>query len=198
MPPETISLPMSLMDMLVPLIFLSGVSFLVRLARTKGNSVSAWMLGGGGTLAFLGGFMMATWKVFIALHVTTQAVRFERQFLLLAPGFLLLFLGAMRLTRSEAFTPQAAAVAAWKAPFLAVTAISSIGMNGFLTRYAFQRKQRLAGWMFILVVVFMLILAGMSGGTQSIAKQWVEQSLNLLEQSLFAIGSYLLYREAAE
>ena len=68
-------------------------------------------------------------------------------------------------------------------------------MNGILTYHSFQKRARAAGWMFILAVLCLFAMAGMASGEQSIARQWIEQSINLTGQSSFALGNYLLYRK---
>jgi hypothetical protein len=42
----------------------------------------------------------------------------------------------------------------------------------------------------------MLGLAGLAGGEQSIARQWIEEGINATGQIAFALGSYLLYSRA--
>ncbi len=86
-------------------------------------------------------------------------------------------------------------MAAWKIPFLAVMTISSIGTNGILTWYAFRKRLRLAGWLFIVTVLCLFAMSGIASGDEmSIFTQWVAQSINLTGQSAFALGSYLLLK----
>lgn len=128
---------LALMDFLPPVAFAMGAFFLVKLARLKKQTVSTRMLTIGGTLIFLGGGIKAISKLLLALQIAEIPLFMEQQFVLLAPGFLLLFLGVLKLARSKAQSPQIAAMAAWKIPFLAVMTISSIGTNGILVWYAF-------------------------------------------------------------
>ncbi|RMF45704.1 MAG: hypothetical protein D6755_07645 [Anaerolineae bacterium] len=190
--PTQYPLALSLMDFLPPLFFLAGAGFLVRLARLERAGGSIRLLIAGGTLVFLGGFLKAIWKLLVALQIADIRVLAEQQFVLLAPGFLLMFIGVLHLVQRREAPSGVTAMAAWKIPFLAVMTISSIGMNGILTWHAFQRRQRLAGWMFIVTVLCLFGMAGMSSAPQTIALQWIEESINLLAQAAFLGGCYLL------
>jgi hypothetical protein len=87
------------------------------------------------------------------------------------------------------------AIAVWKIPLLAVMTICSLGAQGILVYISFQKKAKLAAAFFILAILCMLGMSGMaSGSEQTVATQWIEESINSIGQIGFALGSYLLYR----
>jgi len=192
---ESYTLGMSLMDFLPPSAFLMGAIFLVKFSRKNQNQLSVWLLTIGGILTFLGGFFQASWKLLMALQIANIGMLSDQQFVLMAPGFLCMFFGVMSIVRTDSSPPQLSVIAAWKIPFLIVMTLSSIGMEGILTYHAFRKGVRLAGWMFIFAVLCLFAMAGMASSEQTVTLQWVEQSINLIGQSAFALGSYLLYRK---
>jgi hypothetical protein len=89
-------------------------------------------------------------------------------------------------------------MAAWKIPLLAVMTLSSLGAQGILTYISFKRKARLAAYLFIVAVLCMLGMSGMaSGSEQTVAVQWIEESMNASGQLAFAAACWLLYRDYA-
>ena len=194
---ESFTLGMSLMDFLPPIAFLLGAFSLVKLARHQHNQTSSWLLTIGGIITFLSGLLQAIWKFLYTLGIGDIRILRDQQFVLMALGFLLMFLGVLMFVRKERTAPAMAAMAAWKIPFLATMTLCSIGMEGILTHYAFQKGMRLAGALFIVAVLCLFAMSGMASGEQSASRQWIEQSINLIGQSAFALGSYLLYRQAA-
>jgi len=84
-------------------------------------------------------------------------------------------------------------IAPWKIPLLAIMTLSSLGVLGILGYLAFRRKAYWAGIMFIIAVICMLSMAGLAGDEQTVARQWIEEGINSLGQTVWATGSYLLY-----
>jgi hypothetical protein len=71
--------------------------------------------------------------------------------------------------------------------------LSSLGMQGILSYIAFRRKVYLAAAMYVVAIPCVLSMAGMTGGEQSIARQWVEEGINSVGQIAFALGCFMLY-----
>ncbi len=188
------------MDFVPSLAFLVGSYFLARFVRLQRNPFSFVVVVAGSSLVFLGGAFQALWKLLYTLGVADIRLMSNLQFVLLAPGFLTMLLGVIAVARRErrAWKTALLGIAPWKIPLLATMTLCSLGVQGILTHLAFRRRARLAAAMYILAVLCMFGMAGMAGGEQSIARQWVEESINSLGQIAYALGSYLLYLNAVQ
>jgi hypothetical protein len=193
---ETYTLGLSLLDFVPNLAFLAGSFFLVSLVRLKNDRACTLTTTIGTTLVFLGGMLKAIWKFLVTIGVGDFQLLSESQFVLLAPGFLLLLVGVVLLARHEKadLSPGFMAMAVWKIPLLAMTTIGSLGAYGILSYLAFRRQARVAGLCFILAIGGLLALAGMASAEQTIRQQWIEESINSLGQTVFTVGCYLLLR----
>jgi hypothetical protein len=194
------SIELCLLDFVPNLAFLVGAFFLVRTAQLARGRHYAWLMTSGTLLIFLGGALKAIWKLLYTTGVGDVRILSDAQFVLLAPGFLLLLVSIALLTRDDRLVagvggrPTVLALAVWKIPFLIVTTLCSIGAYGLLTYIAFRRGARLAGALFIAAVLCLFAMSGLSSGEQTVARQWIQEGINSAGQSAFAMGSYLLYR----
>ncbi|MGC9358420.1 MAG: hypothetical protein ACP5GX_11155, partial [Anaerolineae bacterium] len=68
-----------------------------------------------------------------------------------------------------------------------------LGAQGILVYISFRRGAKFAAYAFIVAVLCMLGMSGMASGEQTVARQWIEQSINTIGQIGFAVGSYALY-----
>jgi len=196
---ETYPLALALYDFVPVAFFLIGSIFLVR--------TSIWMCGlrcgrlaiAGSLLIFMGGFLKAIWKLLYTIGLGDFQLLSESQFPLVAPGFLMLLIAVIMMARSdkEARTINAAPLllmATWKIPFLIVMTLTSMGVQGILTYVSFQRKSKLAAAGFIVAFLGLVGMGTLASGEQTLARQWIEQSVNLVGQMGFMVGSILLYK----
>ena len=192
---QTYTLGLSLLDFLPNLAFLVNAYFLVRLVRLRNNSFQIAAMIAGTSLVFLGGTLKAFWKLLYTIGIGDFQLLSEIQFVLIAPGFLLMLVSLILFIRQEKKTNGTAlnTIAPWKIPLLAIMTVSSLGVLGILGYLAFRRKAYWAGIMFIVAVICMLSMAGLAGGEQTVARQWIEEGINSLGQITWAFGSYLLY-----
>jgi hypothetical protein len=189
---------LALLDFVPILAFLVGAYFLVRISLlVRGKPCSRMMMAGTG-LIFLGGFLKASWKLLYTLEIADITVMSELQFILLSIGFTGMLVAVIYIARGRKKglpLESTMAIAAWKIPFLAVMTLTSLGAQGILTYVSFKKKNRLAASLFILAVLCMLGMSGMaSGSEQTVAAQWIEESINSVGQISLAVGSYLLYK----
>lgn len=197
---ETYTLPLALLDFVPNIAFLIGAYFLVQTVMLARGQPCSRMCMAGSLLVFSGGMLKATWKLIFTLGIADIQWMSQIQFILLAPGFLALLVTAILLARTRPLEAPAIAMAmaAWKIPLLAIMTLSSLGAQGILTHISFQRKARLAAYLFILAVLCMLGMSGMaSGSEQTVAAQWIEESMNSIGQIAFAAACWLLYRNYA-
>ena len=195
---ETHSLGLVLLDFVPNLAFLVGAYFLVRWVKLTSSRLSVVAMIAGSALVFLGGTLKATWKLLYTLGIGDFWLLSELQFILLAPGFLTMLASVLLVLKQErkSWKPGSLAMAPWKIPLLGTMTLSSLGLQGILSYIAFRRKAYLAATIYIFAILCMLGLAGLAGGEQTIARQWIEESINATGQIAFALGSYLLYSRA--
>jgi hypothetical protein len=188
------SLSLALVDFIPSIVFVIGAYFLIKLVRRECGMPCTYIMLAGSSLVFLAGFFKATWKL---LYITNTAdIRFlsDSQFILLAPGFLLMLISAVWFSRLGKVThPPLLAMVPWKIPFLIVMILGSLGMHGTLAYISFQRHMKLAAVGFIIAFLCVLGMGGMASGEQTVMMQWIEESINSIGQIGFAVGCYLLY-----
>ncbi len=194
---ETYSVSLALFDFVPNLAFLVGAYFLVRLVLLERGRRCSRMAMAGTLLVFLGGFLKATWKLLYATGTADVQLLSQIQFVLLAPGFLAMLVAVILVARRgrKLGTPLLA-MAPWKIPLLAIMTISQIGAQGVLAYMAFRRAAWVAAALFCVTILCTFGMAGLASGEQTIARQWIEESINAAGQISFAVGSYLLYRLA--
>ncbi len=192
---ERYMLGLSLLDFLPNLAFLFGAICLIRWTRKYGKRFSYLTMIIGSILVLTGGTSKAIWKLIFTLGLGDITPLGEAQFILLAPGFLLMFLSSLSMVRKKASKSGLAAMALWKIPFLAVMTISNFGLLVTLGYTAYRKATRWAVFFFAISLVCMLSMAGMATAEQSIAQQWIEEGVNSLGQITFAIGSYLILKK---
>jgi hypothetical protein len=184
----------------VPVIaFLIGGWFLARLTRLKCRPLCAKLMWIGVILIFIGGFTKALSKLLWAYGVTGWESLGNLQFMFHAPGFLLMFIASWMLFKNWVKAPPTAvvaAMAAWKIPLLAIMTVSSIGLHVTLGLLAFRKHAPFAGVLFIFSMLITLGMAGMSGGEQTVSREWIEESVNAVGQISFSIASILIFNTA--
>jgi hypothetical protein len=188
---------LALFDFVPNLAFLSGAYYLVRVVYlARGKACSGLALAGAG-LILLGGFLQATWKLLYTTGAADVRWMSNLQFVLLAPGFVALLIAVILLARrsGKKTTPPMLGLAPWKLPFLIVMTLASLIAQGLLAYVAFRRRAYAAGAGFVVAFFCLLAMGGMAGGEQTIAMQWIEESVNAAGQIAFAAGSFLLYRD---
>jgi hypothetical protein len=193
---ETYPLSIAIFDFVPVSLFLIGAYFLVRIAVMQRGTRCGRMVMAGALLIFLGGFLKATWKLLYAAEVADIQWMSQIQFILVAPGFVALLVAAILIARGQRKTGGTTllAILPWKIPFLAVMTLASMGANGILTYISFKRGARLAAAGFIVAFLCLVGMGAMASGEQSLAKQWIEESINTFGQLGFMVGSILLYK----
>lgn len=193
---ETYSIPMAVFDFVPNIAFLVGAFFLVKIAVIAKGRPCSRMVMAGALLVALGGILKATWKLLYAANIADIQFFSELQFILLAPGFLGLLIAVILLARNQSEKSQLAAftIAPWKLPLLFVMTITSLGAYGILTYISFRGKLHYAAIGFIFAFIGVLLMGGLASQPQTVALQWIEQSINSISNLGFAIGTFLLYK----
>jgi len=197
---ETYPLSLALYDFVPVTLFLIGAYFLVRIALMVRGTRCGRMAMAGALLIFLGGFLKAVWKLIYASGAGDIRLLSEVQFALVAPGFVALLVVAILVARGRkpASGAPLMAIAVWKIPLLAIMTLASMGAQGILTYLSFKRGARIAAIGFIVAFLCLVGMGAMASGEQTLAKQWIEQTINTVGQAGFAFGSILLHRDVVK
>ena len=198
---ETYPLALAIYDFVPVAFFLVGAIFLVRTSIKMCGLCCGRLATAGSLLIFWGGFLKAIWKLLFTIGVGDYQLLSESQFPLVAPGFLVLLIAVIMIARNdrvgEIKGSSMLAIAPWKVPLLIVMTLASMGVQGILTYISFQRKAKLAAIGFIVAFLGLVGMGALASGEQTLARQWIEQSVNSIGQLGFMVGSILLYRNIA-
>lgn len=191
-------LSLALVDFLPVIAMAAGLTLLV-------PYVGGWPVMTGAVLVVTGGALKAVWKTIVALQGPDIVVLAKAQFFLMGPGFTLLAwallaLGARRAPPLWAFLSFAlagvagaiAAGATW--PLLIVTTASATILSVRLILLAKDVASRALLGFNVLGTYTMGMLA--SRPEQTVALQWVEESLNTLIWLAFAVAVWRVVRTA--
>jgi hypothetical protein len=195
---ETYPLSLALVDFLPNIAFLIGAFFLVKTSYLCRGTRCARMLMAGTLLVFLGGFFKASWKLLYAANIADIQWMSQAQFILLGFGFLAMCVSVILMARKRRALAQGGpilAMAAWKIPFLFVMTLTSLGAEGILAYIAYRRKIRPAAVGFVIGVMGILAMGALASAEQTLAMQWIEETINTIGQSGFMVGSILLHRD---
>lgn len=186
---------LALFDFVPNIAFLVGAYFLVRIAYLVRNKICGNLVIAGAFLILLGGFLQATWKLLYTVGVADILLIRNIQFIVMAPGFVILMIALFFLVRQSSKTtaPPILGIVPWKLPFLIVMVLASLIAQGLLIYISISRRAFLAGVGFFIAFICLLAMGGMAGSQQTIAQQWAEESVNAFGQVSFAAGSFLLY-----
>lgn len=195
---ETYPISLAIFDFLPNIAFLIGAVFLVKTAFICRGTHCARMMMAGTLLVFLGGFLKAAWKLLYAANIADIQWMSQAQFVLLGIGFPAMFGVVLLMVRgcsAAAPTSVLLGMAPWKIPFLFLMTITSLGAEGMLAYMAFRRRIFLAAAGFVVGVLGILAMGALASAEQTVAMQWVAESINTLGQSGFMVGSIFLHRD---
>ena len=174
-------------------------------------------------LITLGGLSKAVWKLIIAATGNDVVGLDDLLFVFLGPGFTLLSwalwnaqlvmagkeiprhvwlrpLGVIALFGIGSISARIAQPDEryWVYILLTLTTFANLAVGVLLIRQALQQKQKLTAVLFIINLIAIFALSGMARiPEQTIALQWIEETINVFAQGAFAIAAYQLARETA-
>ncbi len=211
------SLSLALFDYVPIVLSALGWYWLWRWAGLK-SPQNTRLLAIGGALVVCGGLSKASWKLIIAISGESVDQLNHNLFLLMTPGFALLFVGVWR-TSAQLFIPPlrdklllisllltlacplSAAMLSdhprgWFLALVALTTIFNTAMIIRISRYSWKRKQRLIASLFLLNLLTTFVLSGLArSGDQSESIQWLEEFINAGAQGFLALAAYQLTRK---
>ena len=160
------------------------------------------LLAGGALMCFIGGAFKALWKLLFCFGINYPAF-FTSFFPMQGPGFCLYFAGLiiamnqLKKGKSEnSLNVITATTVTSSVPLLSLQSIGSIGSLVCLIILGFKGKNKLAGIYFILSIVFLFGMVGLSVTLDSTLAwaNWVEQGVNTIGQVFFFFGARSMHK----
>lgn len=167
------------------------------------NKTTYGFLAAGSLMCFIGGAFKALWKLLFCFGINYPAF-FTSFFPMQAPGFILYFVGiimAMKQLKavktSDTVNMITATTVTSSAPLLAFQSIGSVGSLICLSILGFRTKNAQAGAFFILSIIFLFGMVGLSATIDSSLSwaNWVEQGVNTLGQVFFYLGARKMHKK---
>lgn len=213
------TLSLALVDFL-PVIFTAiGLIYIARMVSHISNAhgQAAYV---GATLTVAGGFFKALWKLLIASSGGTIDINWMEDglFVWMAPGYTLLLWSVWQTVRSvnnkqtwNAWIAPLAVIGlmfagsyflytsdpaspAWERVLLSIMVLATTITGILLIVFGFRQKLPLAGWLFIINLVGIFLLNGLARmDEQTIALQWIEESINTVSWFCFLIASQKVF-----
>ncbi len=177
----------------------------------------------GAVLTVAGGLAKATWKLIMALsRGSTDLVWLDNSlFILMTPGYTLLAYSVWQTiqqvrgrTTRHRWLPPTVFIAvlfvvavllalarpdspAWERMLLSVMVLATVVTGVLLIIFSFRQKLPLPAWLFVLNLGGVFMLNGMARmPAQTIALQWIEQSINAVAWLAFAYAAARVYAHA--
>jgi hypothetical protein len=194
---EQVTVFLAITDFLPVIIFGIGSLFLLRIGYQYLDSGNYTAMAGGAVLCFTGGLYKAASKLLEATYELYLPALQSSQFIMLAPGFTLLFIasiGLLKGKRREIMFAAAPAMELWKIPFIAVMSLANIGYLVVLAIFSMKIKYRSPAILYLLSTVTLLLMSYLSTRPMTLQTQWVAQGVNSVVQLFAALGHYILYR----
>jgi hypothetical protein len=188
---ESVSLPLAVHDFVPVALAGVAVTLVARRIRWSGAYVGAAMVTAGG----LG---KAMWKLLFAADVADWPRLADALFPLLGPGFVLLAVAAWGYRSRHAVAGTVAAAAVGLAIpsiadlYLPVTVLGATSLYAALVRDASRADDRPTVVLLGASLLATYTLGPLSSGDQTLTAQWVEQSINTVNQGAFALAAWRL------
>lgn len=187
---------LALMDFLPVLFFGIGMLYLLRIGYYRLGRIPYTAMAGGAVLCFVGGFYKATSKLLEATYDYCLLALETSQFIMLAPGFVLLFiasLGLLKTGHSKGFL-AVSGVEVWKIPFIAIMIMANLGFLVVMAVFALRNKMRFTAVLYIISASTMLLMGYLSTQPFTTEMHWLAQSVNSVVQLLAMSGHITLCR----
>jgi hypothetical protein len=218
------TLSLALVDFLPVAFTAIGLFYIVRMVAHV-NALQGRVAALGAALTVAGGLFKATWKLFMASSNGNVDIRWmdDSLFAWMAPGYTLLafsvwqtvrsvrgrktlhawlapvilivlmFAGSIYLYISDPNSP------AWERILLSIMVLATLITGVLLVIFSFRQKMPLAGWLFIVNLAGIFLLNGLARlPEQTIALQWIEESINAVSWLAFMIAASRVYQYTRE
>ncbi len=194
---DEVTIFLALMDYLPVIFFGVGALYLLRIGYVYLTRGFYTALAGGAILCFTGGLYKATSKLMEASFDYCLLALQSSQFIMLAPGFVLLFvasLGLVRRNKTKVALAAAPGMELWKIPFIAIMSLANIAFLVVMAIFSFKNRLRSPAVLYLLSILTLLFMSYLSTQPMTTKIQWIAQGVNSMVQLLAMAGHYILYR----
>jgi hypothetical protein len=218
------TLSLALVDFLPVGFTAIGLYFIYRMVAHI-NALQGSVAALGAILTVSGGFFKALWKLLMAISGGTLDINWMEDglFVFMAPGYTLLAWSVWQTVRSvqgkKTFNAWLAPVImiaiifagsyylytsnpaspAWERVLLSVMVLATVITGILLIVFGFRQRLPLAGWLFIINLLGIFLLNGLARiDEQTIALQWIEESINTVSWLSFAVAAKKVYENTRE
>jgi len=188
---------LALTDFIPVFLFGIGAIFFLRVSYQMLGPFHYTAMAGGAVLCFVGGFFKAISKLLEATFDTCIPALQTSQFVMLAPGFLLLFIASMGFFAKKNKSLMSVApvvMETWKIPFIAIMTLSNIGFLVVMSVFSIKLKTKLPAVMYSLSIILLLLMPYLSTKEFTTQIHWIAQSINSVVQLFAMIGHISLYK----
>lgn len=187
---------LALLDYLTVIFFGIGSIYLLRIGYILLSRGFYTAMAGGAILCFVGGLYKATSKLIEASFDYCLVALQSSQFILLAPGFILLFvaaLGLIRQNKTKTALATAPGMEIWKIPFIAIMSLANIAFLVVMIIFSWRKKLRTPAVLYCLSILTLLFMTYLSSQPMTTEIQWIAQGVNSIVQILAMAGHFILY-----
>lgn len=220
---ENYTLGLALFDYLPVIAAGFGLYLVCKYCASIGQYSGAWIIIIP-AIALTGGVFKASWKLLYAVQTIDYRWMSELLFFFLASSYLLMATLVVSSFRAASkgkslkstwwYSPMTMAAIviasalylklsidgkAWSILLLATLSIANLITLIFLIAHAFKRRVWIASGAFLCNLVLSYVLVGLARIPEQTAElQWIEEALNLANNSLMAVGAWFLVRQASK
>lgn len=217
---ENYTLGLALFDYLPVIAAGFGLYFICSYCAGLGNYRGRWVIAIP-AIALIGGVLKASWKLIYAINGVDNRWMSDQLFFFLAPAYVLMAVLVISALRSNArqhdlpsgwwrsgliivvivigvalYLKSNVPGRAWSILLLATLSLANLLFLLSLVSHAWGRRNRVAVSCFMLNLALSFGLVGLARMEQTAGLQWIEEFLNLANNSLLAVGAWSLIRGA--
>lgn len=194
---DKVTVLLALMDYLPVIFFGIGSMYLLRIGYALLSRGFYTAMAGGAVLCIGSGLYKATSKLIEASFNYCLVALQSSQLIMLAPGFILLFVASLGLIRRD--TSKTALAAApgmeiWTIPFIAIMSLANIAFLFLMIIFSLRKELRTPAVLYCLSILTLLFMSYLSSQPMTIGTQWIAQGVNSIVQILAMAGHSILYR----
>ena len=192
-----ISVPMAVVDFIPVIMFFIAAVILQRDLYSKMSKGAFALLAAGSIMVFLGGSFKALWKLLYALNICDFDALNKAFFPMQGCGFLLFFLGLLRVKnrRQDAAVLAVPAVYTSNLIFIVMQTVGLAGSQAVLAIKAAKMKKGNAVICFAVSFIFMLGMGYLGSRFDSSSKMnWIAQLTNIVSQGALLLGVIILHK----
>lgn len=218
---ENYTLGLALFDYLPVIAAGFGLYLICKYCARLGNYQGSWIIAIP-VVALIGGTLKASWKLIYAINGVDHRWMSDQLFFFLASAYVLMAVFVIKTLRSNKqgdnlsdnwwrgaliavvlvvglalYLKTSVDGRAWSILLLATLSLANLAFLLTLVSHAWRRRNWSAASVFVVNLALSYILVGLARMDQTAQLQWIEEFLNLANNSLLAVGAWSLNKGLA-